>query len=325
LLAGHITAPNKIELVEIEPPRLEATPPAGEGQIVFEPQLACLCGSDLPYFDGEQGGYPLPVGYSLHEMIGRVVASNGQRYKPGDRVLAVPVKQHGCFEQFVVSETRAIPLDPRRPPEEALLAQPLGTVIFAIKKLPQVLDMDVAVVGQGPIGQMFCAVLRNLGARQIIAIDKLPSRLAMSERMGATTRVCTQSEDAIEAVRRVTGGNLADIVVEAVGHRDYALNLCIDLCAQAGRILAFGVPPVAVDGLRLDELFYKNITVHTSVGPDFARVFPLAMQWIGERRIDLAPLLTHRYELGEIQTAFETFRDRKDGAQKVLLRFPAAG
>jgi len=324
LLAGHITAPHKIELVEIEPPRLEPAPPSGEGQIIFEPHLACLCGSDLPYFDGELGGYPLPVGYSLHEMIGRVVATNGTRYQPGDRVLAVPIKQHGCFEQFVVSDARAIPLDPRRPPEEALLAQPLGTVIFAIKKLPTVLDKDVAIVGQGPIGQMFCAALRNLGARQIIAIDKLPSRLALSARMGATAVVCTQTENAIEAVRRATGGSLADIVVEAVGHRDQALNLCINLCMQAGRILAFGVPPVAVEGVRFDELFYKNITVHTSVGPDFTRDFPLAMQWISERRIDLAPLLTHRYEFREIQTAFETFRDRKDGAQKVLLRFPVA-
>jgi threonine dehydrogenase-like Zn-dependent dehydrogenase len=325
LLAGHITAPNKIELVEIEPPRLEPAPPEGEGQIIFEPHLACLCGSDLPYFDGELGGYPLPVGYSLHEMVGRVVATNGRRYRPGDRVLAVPPRQHGCFERFVVSEARAIPLDPRRPPEEALLAQPLGTVIFALKKLPTVLDKDVAVVGQGPIGQLFCAALANLGARQIIGIDKLQARLAMSTNMGATAVICTQVEDSIQAVRRLTGGRMADIVVECVGHRDQALNACVDLCAQFGRILAFGVPPVEVNGLRMLDLFTKNITLHTSVDPDFTRDFPLAMQWISERRVDLAPLVTHRYEFREIQTAFETFHDRKDGAQKVLLRFPAAG
>ncbi len=324
MLAGHIIAPNRIELVDIEPPRLEPAPPEGEGQIIFEPHLACLCGSDLPYFDGQHGGYPLPVGYSLHEMIGRVVATNGRRYRPGDRVLAVPVRQHGCFERFVVSETRAIPLDPRRPPEEALLAQPLGTVIFALKKLPAVLDKDVAVVGQGPIGQLFCAALANLGARNIIAIDKLQSRLEMSQRMGATAVVCNQDEDPIEAVRRITGGQMADIVVEAVGHRDVALNLCIDLCAQFGRILAFGVPPKRIDGLRMLDLVTKNLTVHTSVDPDFTRDFPLAMQWISERRVDLAPLITHRYPFREIRTAFETFRDRKDGAQKVLLRFPAA-
>jgi threonine dehydrogenase-like Zn-dependent dehydrogenase len=48
------------------------------------------------------------------------------------------------------------------------------------------------------------------------------------------------------------------------------------------------------------------------------------MQWIGEGRIDVRPLLTHTFPLSEIQTAFETFSDRKDDACKVLIRFPAA-
>ena len=59
------------------------------------------------------------------------------------------------------------------------------------------------------------------------------------------------------------------------------------------------------------------------MNPDFRRDFPLAMQWIGERRINVAPIITHRFPLADIQTAFETFRDRKDGAIKVLVDFPA--
>jgi threonine dehydrogenase-like Zn-dependent dehydrogenase len=70
-------------------------------------------------------------------------------------------------------------------------------------------------------------------------------------------------------------------------------------------------------------LFFKNITLHTSVNPDFRRDFPLAMRWIGEGRIDVSKVITHRYPVSEIQTAFETFSDRKDGALKVLVEFPA--
>ncbi|MBI2827337.1 MAG: zinc-binding dehydrogenase [Planctomycetia bacterium] len=317
-------ARGKIELVDIPEPRLDE-PSSEPGQILFEPHLACLCGSDLPYFDSDHATYPQPVGYSLHEMIGTVVGTTGQRFRTGDRVLAVPIRQRGLYERYAVSEARAIPLDTRRPPEQALLAQPLGTVIFGLRKLPTVLDKDVAIVGQGPIGQLFCAALRNLGAREIIAIDRLASRLAPSEKMGATAAVDASREDAIEAVKRITGGHGADVVVEAVGHDDHAIGLCIDLCAKYGRILSFGVPPEQIDGLRWRELFYKNITVHTSVDPDFTRDFPLAMRWIGEGRVDLSSLITHRYRLSEIQTAFETFRDRKDGAQKVLVEFPRAG
>lgn len=321
MLAGQILSRGRITLVDIPEPDVHE---AEAGEILFEPHLSCLCGSDLPYFDSPHTEYPQPVGYSLHEMIGTVVATTGQRFRAGDRVLAVPIRQRGLYERYLLSELRAIPLDPRRPPEQALLAQPLGTVIFALKKLPTVLDKDVVVVGQGPIGQMMNACLRNLGAREIIGVDKQPSRLALSDRMGATAAIDSSREDPVEAVKRITGGQLADVVVEAVGHEDQALDVCIDLCAKYGRILSFGVPPETIDGLRWKDLFYKNITVHTSVDPDFTRDFPLAMRWISEGRIDLAPLLTHRFKLAEIQAAYETFRDRKDGAQKVLVEFPRA-
>ena len=112
------------------------------------------------------------------------------------------------------------------------------------------LDKDVVVVGQGPIGQLFCAALRNLGAREIIAVDLLESRLAVSSEMGATATICNAKEDPVEAVKRITGGHLADIVLEVVGHEEQALNLCVDLCAQAGRILFFGIPPAEMDGIR---------------------------------------------------------------------------
>jgi len=116
---------------------------------------------------------------------------------------------------------------------------------------------------------------------------------------------------------------MADIVIEAVGHKDFALNLCISLCRYGGLILTFGVPHETVDGLRWYELMLKNITISTSLNPDFAVDFPLAMQLIAEERIDLRPLITHRFPLAQIQTAFETFYEKRDGAQKVLVEFPA--
>lgn len=324
MLAGQITSAGSIDLVDVPEPSLPSRGGHQDvaGQIVFEPECACLCGSDLPYFERDVE-YTPQIGHSLHEIVGRVVATTGQRFQPGDRVLAVPVNQMGLFERFVASEDRAIPVDERVPVEEALLAQPLGTVIFALRKLPNLLDSNVVVVGQGPIGQLFCAALRNLGAREIIAVDRLPSRLRVSPEMGATATICSADEDPVAAVARLTNNAMADIVVEAVGHHDQALNLCISLCKKAGRILYFGVPPAQIDGVNWRDLFRKNLTVHTSVDPDFRSDFPLAMRWIGEGRVDVSRIITHRFPLGEIQQAFETFRDRTDGALKVLIEFPA--
>ena len=88
-------------------------------------------------------------------------------------------------------------------------------------------------------------------------------------------------------------------------------------------MLFFGVTTHVVDGLNWKNLMVKNIGVQTSVDPDFAVDFPLAMQWIAEQRIDVSPILTHRFKLDEIQTAFDTFAQRRDKALKVLIDFPA--
>ena len=120
MLAGELHAPGKIRLIDLPEPVLPPEPPAGcSGQIVFQPETTCLCGSDLPYFNGSDE-WPIEVGHSLHEMIGRVVDTSGNRFRPGDRVLAVPVNQVGLFERFVVSEQRAISLVPEGADKGAL-------------------------------------------------------------------------------------------------------------------------------------------------------------------------------------------------------------
>ncbi|MEO1995055.1 MAG: alcohol dehydrogenase catalytic domain-containing protein, partial [Planctomycetaceae bacterium] len=175
MLAGEFTAPQQIALIEVPEPTLSQRP--ATAQILFQPEITCLCGSDIPFFDHSPEVPLARVGHSLHEMVGTVVDTNGDRFQAGERVLAVPMDQRGLFERFVLDETRAIPLSTGQPDEHLMLAQPLGTVLFALKKLPTILDLDVAVVGQGPIGQMFCAALRNLGARHIIGIDPIAQRL----------------------------------------------------------------------------------------------------------------------------------------------------
>src|SRR5204863_4039970 len=83
MLIGNMPAANRVELVEAPEPQLTA---GGSGEVIFQPELACLCGSDLPFFTAN-GEWPVTPGHSLHEMIGRVLATNGERWKVGERVL----------------------------------------------------------------------------------------------------------------------------------------------------------------------------------------------------------------------------------------------
>ncbi len=179
----------------------------------------------------------------------------------------------------------------------------------------------MAVVGQGPIGQLFNLCLSRSGAGRIIGIDVLDDRVARSCGFGATDAVCARGADAVEAVRRLTGGAMADLVVEAVGHQEQAFNLCVDLCRGGGRLLYFGVPPERLHDVAWHAAFRKSLTIHMSVPDDLRPFVEIAHRSIRHGRLNLTSLVTHRYPLVDVQQAFETYRDRSAAALKVMIDF----
>src|SRR5215510_8254798 len=161
--AAQIVAPRRVELVDIPEPSLKEAAP---GMIKVRLERACLCGSDVPFFaySFEETAYPMRPGLSIHECLGTVVESTSTRFREGDFVLSLPNEhQGGLCESFCVPDALAIHL-PREgvPLEQILMTQPLGTVIWACQKLGNLLDKDVVVVGQGPMGLLFSHMMSNL-------------------------------------------------------------------------------------------------------------------------------------------------------------------
>jgi threonine dehydrogenase-like Zn-dependent dehydrogenase len=85
--------------------------------------------------------------------------------------------------------------------------------------------------------------------------------------------------------------------------------------------LYFGVPPDRLQDVRWIGAFRKSLTIHTSVPNDLRPFAKIALRWIRQGRIDPSGLITHRYRFSDSQRAFEVYRDRSDGALKVLLDF----
>src|SRR5688572_28014012 len=175
--AGHMVGPRRLDLVEAPVPEV------GEGQILVRLEAGCLCGSDMPFFLHDHRHpalhlFPPPFQpmFSLHELIGRVAVSRCAEFREGDRVLSLPYDQMGLGEYFLSEAAMTVPV-PEGPVEELVLAQPLGTVVHACLKLPNVLGQTAVVLGQGPMGQLFTALLRRMGVLQVIAVDLLPERL----------------------------------------------------------------------------------------------------------------------------------------------------
>jgi len=335
--AGQIVAQRKIEIVDVPMPEME------DDQVRFKVEHACLCGSDSPmfnydfnerraakyltndiYIDYEKESlYPLPPGLSLHECVGTVTESTSEKYKVGDFVLGVPIMQYGFFEYLTLPEDRIYPM-PRGPVsnQEILMSQPLGTILFGFRKLPEIRDKNVVVIGQGPMGVLMNAALKMRGAAQIIAIDKYDYRLRVGEQMGSTGDINNSERDPKSIVETLTDGEGADIVIEVAGHHELAIELAIDLVRHDGHVMQFGVTDIDhVDHFPLGKFFYKNVTLHNSVGAFYEKDFVEASRLIAEGIIDVKPLLTHTFKLDQAQEAFETFVDRADGAIKVLLDF----
>src|SRR3954468_23772022 len=104
--AAQVMSRGRIQLVDAPEPR---APKAGE--VIVTAQTGCLCGSDIPFFSERQPAYPLPIGLSLHEIVGRVTATASPSFRVGDRVLAMPPGLLGCAEQLRLAADRLVSVD----------------------------------------------------------------------------------------------------------------------------------------------------------------------------------------------------------------------
>ena len=315
--AGQITGRGRIAVVQVDEPR-----PPRDGETIVTAETGCLCGSDIPFFSEPQLRYPLTPGLSLHEIVGRVTSSASPAFRTGDRVLAMPLGLLGCAEQLLIADSRLVRIDEALSNEAAVISQPLATVLSALSVVPNVIGLSVAVVGQGPIGQLFNACLSMAGAARIIAIDVRDTRVARSCEFGATDIIVSREaggRDAIDGVGEITGGTMADLVIEAVGHEEQQFNLATALARNKGRVLYFGIPPDRLDGVAFEPVVRKSLTIHTSVPDDLRPFATIAMRAVRHGRINPDRLITHRFEFADLQNAFETYHDRV--GMKVILNF----
>jgi len=248
---------------------------------------------------------------------------------PGDRVLALPAGVGGLQEYLLLGSTNLLKLPNNRPPEILLMTQLLGTVVHCWRKLDNLIGKDVVIVGQGPVGLLFTAMMRHAGARRIIGTDLLDYRLEVARQMGATDVVNAGRTDVTAAVQEMTRGRMVHLAIEAVG-RQITIHQCLDLVPRGGTVVFFGVPDKDTTGdgtfrFEFVKFFRKELKLIASVGPDPAADHGLALALITQDRIDVSPLITHRVPFSDIQRGYE-MAERKEGDPiKIIVEFEQVG
>jgi L-iditol 2-dehydrogenase len=305
-------------------------PSPADGEILVRTAYTSICGSDLHSVYGGPPPPAVPAGWPGHESVGEVVESRCPGFEPGDRVLTVPHFVDGrCMAEYqTLPGSFCIRLAGKAPLSHLLMAQQLGTVIYALRRHPlDLIGQDVAVIGQGSAGAFFTFLLKRAGARSVLVSDKSPARLAYSRHLGADLTVLADGvgEEAFRsAVLEATGGRGAGLVVEAVGSRE-TFPLSVELAADSATVLWFGLPEgTGAYPFSFPEFFVRRLTAYAisgTQGEPGLESFRYAAQLIADGAIDVAPLLSHMLPIDQVEEAFHMAHDRTDGALKVSIEY----
>ena len=306
-------------------------PDIGDNQVLVKTHMASICGSDLHvvcFGAGLRTALPCKHGYPGHEGIGEIVASNHPSVTVGQRVLCFPDASvsEGFSEYQRMDGRYVLPLPETAVSDaELLMAQQLGTVIFAARQRPvDVVGRTILILGQGSAGLFWTYWLKRNGAARVIVADLSDTRLAVSTAYGADVTLNVGEVDIFEAIEELTGTG-PDYVVEAVGRKE-TLFQSIDLVRPDGDLMWFGLPDTD-DSVQISfaKFFRKRLTASSTYGAQQegdSLSFKAALDLIAGGHIDVTPLLSHIYPIEEITTAFAVANDPvPEGALKVSLTF----
>ena len=260
---------------------------------------ACLCGV------GSQDGAGTPHGWK---------AMGGWKF--GNTI-------DGCQAEYVVvpdamANLAAVPDD--LSDEQVLMCPDIMSTGFGGAERGGIRIGDsVAVFAQGPIGLCATAGAKLSGATTIIGVDRLRNRLDMATRMGADHVIDSSAVDPVEEIMRLTDGRGVDVAIEALGTQA-TFEACLRVLRPGGTLSSLGVYsgdlkiPLGAFAAGLGEH-----TIVTSLCPGGKERMRRLMSVIQAGRVDLSPMVTHRFKLDDIEAAYELFSHQRDGVLKVAI------
>ena len=204
--------------------------------------------------------------------------------------------------------------------EQVLMCPDIMSTGFAGAESGQIKIGDtVAVFAQGPIGLCATAGAKLKGATTIIAVETVPERMEMAKSIGADIVVDFSHVDPVAEIMRLTDGRGVDVAIEALGLQS-TFEWCLSVLKPGGTLSSLGV---YADDLKIPlAAFHAGLGDHkivTSLCPGGKERMRRLMNVIASGRVDLKPMVTHRYRLGEIETAYELFANQRDGVLKVAI------
>lgn len=327
--AAILSGPNALQVSSV------ANPKAEPGDIILRMRAATICGTDIRIFRGRKTAgvrYPSIIG---HEFSGEVVeVGAGSSFSTGQRVCVCPAipcgrcahclrgrenlcpdlqaigyEIDGAFAEYLRIPAIAVEmgnvhiLPDSISYEAAALIEPLACVLNGQNKVGLTAGETVVILGSGPIGTLHVKLARLCGAGRVIVSEPNAGRRALALAAGADVVLDPGSVDLRAAVLAETRGVGADVVICAIGIPALAAQ-AIGLAGKGGRISLFaGFSKGELGQLDINAIHYDELQVVGAFGLS-RRDYVDAMMMIADGRLEVASMITHRFDLSQVVEAF---------------------
>jgi L-iditol 2-dehydrogenase len=324
-----------------------AIPEPASHEVLVRLSMNGLCGSDIHFYEsGRLGPFRVTRPYIPgHEACGVVVkaAADGRGPVEGTRVAVepgIPCRRcehckkgrynlcpdvvflsappvNGTFAEYAaLAADFAHPVPDSVDDEQAAFVEPVSVGIQAAHRARLAPGMTVAILGAGPIGLVTFLVSRAYGATAAYLFDVLDHRLALGSSLGADAAVNPKKTDPAAELARLTGGRGVDVVFDTSGS-SAACKLAPELAARGGVITLVGWPEVRSFDYPIEAVIEKELDVR---GVNrYCNTFPEAIALLAAGRLDVRPLVTHRYPFADVCEAFRFATDNRTATVKVMI------
>ena len=320
-------------------------PEIGDEDVLIKVRMTGICGTDVHIWkwdDWAQETIPVPM-ITGHEFSGEIVELGrnvedlriGQRCSgeghiigsrsrqaragnfhldPGTRGVGVNVQ--GAFAEYLkLPAFNVVPLPDEIEDEVGAILDPLGNAIHTALSF-DVVGEDVLIAGAGPIGIMAAAVVRHVGARNIVITDINSDRLALASRVADCLPVNVAEADLREVIHRLGMKEGFDVGLEMSGNQN-ALDQMVDSLVMGGRIAMLGIPP-GKSPMDWSRVVFKAISIKGVYGREIFETWYKMIAML-QNGLDIREVITHRYNADQYADGFAMMMSGMSG--KVVLNW----
>lgn len=322
------------------------TPKADE--VLVKLEYVGICGSDMHYYEtGAIGDYVVEPPFVLgHEPGGTVVevGSNVKHLKVGDRVALEPGKTcgrcefcrqgkynlcpdvvffatppvDGVFQEYAAHEAAlCFKLPDNVSTLEGALIEPLAVGFHAANQGGAHAGQTAVVMGAGCIGLVSMMALKAQGVSRVYVVDVMAKRLEKALELGADGVINGKEEDAVEEVRRLTGGAGCDLVIETAG-TEITTRQAIHMTKKGAVIVLVGYSKSGEMTLPMSLALDKELTFKTVFR--YRHIYPMAIDAVAAGRVNLKGIVTDIFDFEDIQNAMDRSVADKANIVKAVVR-----